>query len=1463
MVSRQISSSEENSKKNKTPNNFFLNIINMSAFKTKKRHVYSNSDQISRSHEKHMQQLRKEHSKKLKLLQHQHSLHIKSIRQSYMVKIQQLNDRPEKTEQTEAEITTLRAAMEQELAIANAKFEDHVAQLGKSTQELEESEATREQLRVEHNNITKQYEVSRKEQEKTQKDLSGTQSELNTMKSQYQSNLHDLQNALAASQNQLQADYELITALKKDKSRYAAELDKLGSKLNHSEAGVRECTLDKKELMDQMQNAKIDVTRYKQEMQKLVQAEKTQSENIARIRRDIETYQEKLEQSKLAIAQTQGEMEQEKSKHIALRKEYQNHIDRLAAVNEALEKCKAKNTSHQQIIKEMHERYESLKSRSDQMIDEMQKLKQENSGLMAEREKLQNVQRSLEESRVQMEHKIKELEASSHQTSRVLEDCQRKGEACLKKSEAQAQYSEKLEGEIKASLQVLKNEDLLKRKVQALDDSATVREKEMEELRVQVAHMKEDNRTMKNHISEFESHHTADEKFQQVHKGLKDKHSKTLSWVDELKRQHEQLYKNHNALQQQVLDTDKKLHLKEEELQKSASKLQQYDRQTAELQAKIDKCLYPGQKEIMESQLRDLLRERTRMQEQMQKGTTDMGELNEKMRILKKENEDLKIIKTRYEMETQQMQKIVEQSAQLNADLINSRKMMQKKDQQLELLSSQLGTLIHRVKTLEERETMLQEKLKYSSSPEETEALTTNLTHCKLEMKKNVAKFQEMAKISERLQEQNQMNQTKVGTLMKILTDTELAREQLQAEQTQKSDLRKALLQCGEERKITTQELEQRIHAVENQYQHSLVQHERVMAESNARIQDLQNRLQQAVQMERNTRLKPDTMEPMTRKETSQMRETDYDKIIQNLKKQLAEVEYAKKHQGMKPEVAIQTANLPAVKDLQNAKKGHEQAMRDKEKQIMGTRQDTYEQLLKTLEVANKNPNTSPDDLYSQIKQIRSQGAAREQQATADMLELRAINAKLESEYKAARAAQAELLAGANTTQRNRIIQSTQQGPKEVMASVNEYKALTGAHQAYLQSQKDDVQRQLDYQRQYIKELERQAPLMSSITNQMNLQKFPDLNVFNAQVGKESYYAMNALQRENRDLQSQDRTASALEAQIRGLTAQTMMMSESAKAFGKNPTSANANVMASLAQKSPHQISEAFMRQDALKDNSQLRTTAVIGPRDPQLGPPGNTMAADVVKAEIVFKGQNGQTNKYLFDRVLLGGNESPQMSFAPNMQRAESALSEGHSYIAITYGFNAHDAHGIKYQVFKHAVQLLYPKIRQLQGDNKIQVVRLAEDYKRYDMLNPNNKLQDRCTYNNCGATILDIKKDATVDAILEKVKYDMENEQKPSMDHIVVTISSTESAAKIHIVDVLFHPTSDVSEMTDLKLLDNSWITYLQEVISNDPATKIDLFANLIAYKNGDEISRIGNQNILQIAERIKDFLMRIKEK
>lgn len=1445
----------------------------MRAFKSKSK---SSVDQIARSHDKRMRDLRIQQSKKLKLLTHQYNVILKSIRQGYTAKIQHLVDQQksqevdmlkttdvakfqEKVAHTEAQIALLKSAMEQEIVQATAKFEDHVAQLNRSTQQLEESENAREQTRTEHATVTHELETSRKHQEKSEQDLSGTQSKLAAMKLQYEVSVKDLQHALATSQHQLQGDYELITALKKDKSRYSAEVDKLQKKLDHFEAQVQACTVEKKELHDQMQATKMDVSKYKHEMQKLLHVEKASSDAAGKTHQDLEDLTLKLKQSRLAIEQAQKDMEQEKIKHIAIRKEYQNHVDRLVALNEALEKCKEKSHNSQQIIHDMNERYTSLKSRSEQMIQELQKLKDENSGLAVERQKLLKTQQDVDQSRTHMQQQVQKLEQNSHHTSQLMEACHEKGEACLKKSHIQAEHIQKLEGEIKRSLQVLKNEELLHRKVEALTHSATVREKELEQLHHQLGSIKEENRTMKNHIAEFESHHTADEKFQMSHQHLKDKHHKTLTWVEELKAQHEQLYKSHNILQQQLSQTDKKLHEKETALQQSAADVQAQDHKMAELKAKIDKCLYPGQKEIMESQLRDLLREKEAMKAQLHKETNDVAQLHTKMQTLMKENEDLRIIKTRYEMETSQMEKIVEQGAQLNSELMNAKKMIQKKDQQLELLSSQLGTLIHRVKTLEDHETMLQEKLKYSSSPEEVEVLTTNLTNCKLEMKRNAVKFQEMVQIADRLKEQNHLNQNKVGSLVHVLKDTEVAREQLQAEQTQKAELRQALTQCGEDRKISAQQLELRIKAVDDQYRQTLIQHEKVMAESNTRIHDLQKRLQQTIEMERNTRLKAETIEPPPMMRSEQP--TNYDQIIANLKKQLAEVEHEKAKHGPKPEVAMKAAALPAVNDLQAVKINHEQVMRAKEKEIMGARHNTYEALLKTLEVANKDPNVSPNDVYSEIKRIRVQGTDREQQATADMLELRAINAKLETEYKAARQVQAELLANANTNQRNRIIQSTQQGPPEVMQSVADYRTLSNTHQDYLSRQKDDVQRQLEYQQQYIKELERQAPLMNSITNQMNLQKFPDLNVFNTQVGKEGYYTMNALNRENKEAMSQDRSISGIEAQIRGLTAQNMMMVQSAKEYAKNPIPSNANALATLAQQSPTQMAETIRRQQMLADNSQVRSAALIGPRDPGLGPPGKTMSADIAKAEIIFRGDNGMTNKYLFDRVLLGGQDSPTTHFAPELARAEASLAEGHDFIAITYGFNAKDAQGIKYQVFKHAVELLYPKIRQLQGTEFIQVVKITPNEGRFDMLNPEHAMTRKCTYTNCNSTKIAIQKDGQVSDILQRVEKSLTDDAHPSENHVVLTFSSTESKSRIHVVDVLFHKiNTKVPDINDMKLLDNSWISYLADILSQDPDIKIDLFANLIAYRNGDTESQLANERIVQIADRIKTFLTNI---
>jgi len=1439
-------------------------------------------------HEKQLKELHGQHDKDLKLLNHQHTLHLKSLRQSYDVKIQKLlddqktrenvmrKDSNEKTKstiedsiakqdaQTKAQIDELKSEMESQVKQMTQKYQSKIQELQETTAKLEQSENLRLQLQKQQVLSDQNMEKSERERMSTIQDLSSTKNEIKTMKKQYESQVSELKNALSVSRDQLQGDYELITALKEDKTKYIQQIQSLSKRLTEQESDITRCSMEKKQLNDQLHNAQIDTKTYKQEMHKIIDVEKTQSLAAEKTKKELQKYEDNINECKSAIAQAQKDMDQEKSKHIALRKEYQNHLDRLTAINEALEKCRQKSKNSESIIQEMNERYLSLKSRSDQMTEEMKKISEESSsyksGLEMEKKRLEKVKQDLDQSRAQMQEKLQHMESNDHHTHQILDECSRKNDNCLKSSQDQSDHIGKLEAEIKRAMQIVKNEELLQRKMKVMDEAAAVREKELTELRKRLEKLQDENKNMNSVIKEFDSHHDADTDLARKHSHLKMQQEKTLKWVEEMKKHHQDLHDHHVKVNKNLEEANKKLDLHESNMQKAASEIRVADQKIADLTDRIAKCLYPGQKEMMESSLRDLIREKDTMKGKMDKMLIDHNMAFKKIEALEKENEDLRVNKQRYEMEEVQMQKIVEQGAQLNVDLNDSRKMIQKKDQQLELLSSQLATLIHRVKTLEERETILIDKLKYSSSPEEVDSLNQSLSNCKLEMKRNVAKFQEMQQIAEKMKEQNDVNKTKVNSLVQVLKDSEIAKNQLETETEQKNQLRHALKNCSEERRLTAEQLEHKMKLVEDQYGSSLLTHEKMMTESNARISDLQQKLMQAVEMERATRLKV-ANEPMKRLETVEKREKNLEEIIYELKGQLKDLQSKQLAHGSRPEIAIETAYLPQMNNLQEVKQAHAENMRDKERQIMQVRQNTYENLLSTLESANRNPNVAPNDLYTQIRDIRVKGARREQQAMADMLELRSINTKLATEYRSARQVQSEMLAQANTTQRNQIIRSAQMGSTpEVLASVNSYQSLAGAQRDFLSSQQNDVTSQLQYQKQYINELERQLPLMNNLVSNINTQRFPNLNVLQQDVNKEQRITIGALGNETNESLSQQRSLSANELQLQSLQAQIRMLTNQAKQYADNPSSENANMLQQLSQLSPSQMALVERRRAAEEDNSMVRKTALIGNRPASFGPPGKNMTADPLKAELTVN-----NHKFLFDNVLLPSEVKPQTAFAPTLARVEDQISKGKDLIVVTYSFNTHDNENLKYNVFAHAVDLLFPRLQQMMGqENKIraQLVKVTANDRRQDMLADPNKpriLADKCTYRSCDATVIEFKRQESLNDYLSALKPYMQD-NKPSENHLVLTFSSASSKSRVHIVDVLFHKINQhIPEVSEMKLLDNSWVSYLGEVIQ-DPDVKVDLFANFVSFKVGDKETEEANRRIAEVTDRIKYFIYQV---
>jgi hypothetical protein len=1406
-------------------------------------------------------------------LKAEHELRIAQIKQDTNEKNKVEMDKAlfEQEKSMHEKMERLKADYQTELKTKTEAYHEKLGQVQRLETELRKSEADRIRLETENS------QAQRADQE-LHTELATTQAQLKQLKTEYQHHVKELQKALDVSKEHLQHNYELISTLKSDKTKLMSRVEDLKKELTDHDAGLRVCSVEKKDLQHRLKTLEIDGQEYARKMAEIVKKEQHHQQVMDKAGQTLDSHHNQIQQCKMAIKQSQEEMEQEKTRYIALRKEYQEHADRLTSLNTALEKCKSKNIDTQKILQEMHMQYQALKTRSDKMVAEVERLAKERNkyqeDLAVEQERVKAADLNLQRTQESLTAELKRTEHQTQQTYKQLDVCQKKGYECLETSKHQAEYIAKLESEIKHAMKVLKDEKVLLRQIQERDDAVKVKDQELLALKTQLAQLQEQNKQLKQTVQTFDSHHDADNDLLQRHAQLKAHHEKSLLWIEDMKRQHDHLRQQHTAVSQQLEKVTHKLNNSEEQMQKEAKVLREQDQDIQHVQKQIDKCLYPGEKERLESQLNEMIRDRERLRVAMTEATEKHGELYTRFQKLMKENEDLKVLNTRYEMDTKQMRTIVEQGAELNVELVKSRQLLSKKDEQLELLSTQLAALIHRVKVLEEREATLQEKLKYSAAPEEVENLTNHLNACRLEMKKNVAKYEAMQKIAHKVQEQNTLNQTKVKTLVEVLKETETTNMQLQQDREQRDQLHAALKECATERKVTTQELEARIQAIEKQYSANLLTHEKMMAESQSRIADLQQQLLQSAQLEKNTRLRELKHHgvPAHKEEVVTAIENNSERYIHELKTQLAALQAEVQDSKKATETAIKATNLKSAENLQQVRLLHQQAMREKEKQIMSVRDKTYDNLLAAIEGTNQNPQVNPQDVYAQVRDIRVQGSQREQQAMADMLKLRAINAKLAQEYRYSRQVQNDLLQHANNTQRNKILQQASAQPLDrqslsgLKAHTDAYAALMNAQRNHILAQQRDVAAQLQDQQQYQQELQNQLYKMNTIEKRMNLERFPDLNVLQNQIGQEKRYTMNALNFENAEATGQARSLSALESQLKSVDASVRGMTEQVKRYIDQPSKQNLQNLQQMAQMSPGQIQTVLQNQQQLQDRSTVRTTMIIQPRPETAGPPGKSLAIDTSTGEVQIKATeaNKPTQRYFGSQVALF--EEPRQTFAPMLARAENQMDTGKDLVAITYSFDLNRVNqagnNLKYVVFLHALKELFPKIQAMSrnGSVDVQLVRILPFEERTDLI-ANMNLTKGCTYQRCNAKKQTVKDVTSALSLMNQFTANFNNNPQVAEDHMVMTLSTPQSKGKIHIADVLFHPdaSGNIPTEENIKLLDSSVITYLSEVIQQ-PDVKIDLFFNVLPFAEGDKDMHVANDRLLQVSRRVQTFLSQV---
>lgn len=1409
-------------------------------------------------------------TRELALLKHQHDNYVRSLKQNYELRIQKLKEhhrehvralQKDVTDQnrqaveqltqksdleTNQDIERLRHELAEQVAHHREAYEQKVQELAVSRQE----------------NANLRHDLA--QMPDVQDDLAATKAQLKAMKKEYQANLHDLQNALAVSQEHLQVNYELLSSLKADKHKLTEDVHRLQQTLAEHESKLRSCANERKALERQAQVSEVDTRQYTERMQDLAQRENAQAKAVHHTREQLGKNRDHIDQCAAAIRQAQEQMEVEKTKHLALRQDYQDHVDRLQSLNEALERCKQKNISTNEVLKEMSERYTALKARSEALMQEF-------SAYRREHEATHQLSANVAMTPAEAEEHAKRMGSLHAHAHNSLEACNQKCGTCLEQSRQQEVYIQKLEEEIRKALRVIRGQDSAST---LTSDEIIVREHALRDLQRDLERVKAENASLQDRIKSFADHQDVDQRMARRHAHLKSKHAQAMEWIAEMKTHHNELHEVKARLAQDIEQVNAKLNSGEEAMQRAAVAIRTLEQQVVEQREKAAQCLYPGERERLTAQVEELIRERNALRDQMSVSTAEHARLNQKLQTLAKDNEDLRVIKQRFEMDAEQMQRIVVQSSELNVELVNARRLLDKKEKQLQLLSGQLSSMIHRVKTLEERERVLEEKLKQSTGPEEVESIMGHLSSCRSELKVHSEKYAALQAASGLMKAQLQANHTKIEALIQVLQDSEQAQKQWHQARQEQAQLQAALKACSEQRHVTADQLQQRINSIEEIYRQSVQSHERMIAESNARIAELQQQLARTEQMPQQAReehVKPEQM-PMTRDERSRVMEQRIEEVARRATAELAELnrlEHAAQNPVATTDTAIKAAKLESVADLQRLKTLHQRTMREKEQQIMKTRDETYDQLLQTLDVANRDPNVRPEDLYAQIRDIRVRGAAREQQIMSDMLKLRAINARLGAEYQAARAAQAELLHKANVSQRQQILQLAGDAPPSLLQqNVQAYQALMGAHRDFIAGGSRDVASQLAEQTQYIRELERQYPKMEAVVASTNLQRFPNLDVLQNQVGQEKKFTVGAINFERREAVGQDRTQSALEAQLKAADASVRAMTDMVHRYISQPSPDNLTNLRSMAQMSPGQIQEEQQRQAELKDRSVVRTQAAIQVRRPQDGAPGTGLAADMSTGEIQTRSASAPPQappvRYFHNSVSVFGE--PTKTFAPTVERAVSQLQKDQDLVVLTYSFelDSQADRPLKFVLFDHALRAMFPRIQQLSRNGKLemQLVSISPNNGRFDVFGQ-TVLPQNCTYNTCQASKVEVSDVSSVDRLVDKLK------KEPFADsgtekHMVLTIGAPGSTSHIHITDVIFVPSKDkenpVPAMEQIRLLDGSWRNYLVDVLQK-PQSKIDLIFSVVPHAAEDKEAQEANFRMLQLVDRIQTYLRQVK--
>ena len=643
---------------------------------------------------------------------------------------------------------------------------------------------------------------------------------------------------LTRTKLQLQEDAKVVDELRNELVIYKKKAEDQRKLLSNQDRLMNQLDSERIDLNSRARRFEVSAKELEDTNNALQKSIDQLARKIASDKRDLEGYLAKIRTCELGADQLRSNMSTAKVLLITLLKSQNEHKSKVQALTEALQKSQEKSQSLEKTIRFAEERYKSLKTAADKQIRglvEIVQKQQTDARLLKDAELASKQIEAASAMEKETDHKM-----AQNMMNGLLQDCVSKAKFYQERSEERDANSKKLEIKMQALLSELGylKEAQVQAKAEKVDTASL--QAKFNELQSENAHLRSQRGMFKVVAQSLQNKSRNKETQIRELELMIEKSNSEVRKIDIKRKTVEDKLDERNAA----------MRIAELKLEQLSRELKERNTEVSRLQKRVDEAVYQGEKQHYEAQQMRLLSEKAGLESKLSESAISLTQCKTRVSELEDEHKTMTLLQDKYQSDISGFKRLVEESAQWRSDLDVSRQLLEKKDRQIESLGIQLTTLVERNEVTSAREKKLREELQFAATQQEVEKLTEQLQKCRGEGSLIQGRLRKLEEIEAVLREQNQKSESKIATLMDLIRSSEEAKAQWKKDQELRQTAEAALQECRSKGGLVLRSLRSRLHAVEQQYSSSLLQHRKEMEKAELRISKLTNELDEAAQRE-------------------------------------------------------------------------------------------------------------------------------------------------------------------------------------------------------------------------------------------------------------------------------------------------------------------------------------------------------------------------------------------------------------------------------------------------------------------------------------------------------------------------------------------------------------------------------------------------------------------------------------